>query len=248
VTYRPESDPVRRILRDLKARGCELGLHGSFATSGGDGVFQRQAKRLSEVSGAARIAGVRQHFLRMRPGATQLKMRAAGFHYDSTWGFSDRNGFRLGVADVLPVWDATGDCAAGIEEVPFCWMDRALSKYRAVESPGVWVEDGLARAAECRLVEGLWVGVWHPNMFPSLGFPGATDAFERLMAELAAEHPFFGSLEAMVQWRVARRSAVARGVFPSGEVTASAESAAGYPMYLEDGAGRKLERVPVVSR
>jgi hypothetical protein len=183
----------------------------------------------------------------MRPGETQDKMKAAGFTYDSTWGFSDRNGFRLGVGDVIPAWNAQRESAAGIDQAPFCWMDRALSKYRGVEDPSVWVEEGLARAAECRLVEGLWVGVWHPNMYPGLGFPGATDAFEHMMGDLAAEHPFFGTLSSLVQWRVARRGAQATGIRPDGSVEAVTPGSAAHQVQLEDPAGRKLERVTVAS-
>ena len=37
---------------------------------------------------------------------TLQQIKDAGFLYDSTYGFADRNGFRLGVADVVPLWDA----------------------------------------------------------------------------------------------------------------------------------------------
>src|SRR5204862_1642998 len=118
-----------------------------------------------------------------------------------------------------PAWNAAAG-RQGIAEAPFCWMDRALSKYRGVEDAGTWVQEGLALAAECHAVEGLWVGVWHPNMHPALGFPGATDAFGLLLSDLAAHHPFFGSLASLVRWRTVRRSVMVTGVSPTGEVTA----------------------------
>jgi hypothetical protein len=208
----------------------------------GAGAFERQRERLARIT-ATSPAGVRQHFLRMRPGLTQEKMRVAGFSYDSTWGFSDRNGFRLGVADILPGWNAAVEREQGIEEAPFCWMDRALSKYRGVEDAATWVREGLELAAECRSVEGLWVGVWHPNMHPALGFPGATDAFELLISELAAQHPFFGSLGSLVRWRTVRRSVIASGVKPSGEIDAAAAVPSSFSFQLEDAAGHGRERL-----
>ena len=189
------------------------------------------------------MQGVRQHFLRMRPGATHARMRVAGFGYDSTYGFPDRNGFRLGVADVVPLWDAAGEQVEHLDEAPFCWMDRALSKYQSVEDPGAWVEDGLRLANVCRSVSGLWVGVWHPNVFPALGFPGATAAFEHLVGRIAAERPFFGTLSTMVRWRSARRRVVARGIDPAGHVHATVEGAGGLELALEDARGRRLEPV-----
>jgi hypothetical protein len=242
VTYRPESPAARRIIQELRGRGCEVGLHGSFVTSGESGAFERQRQRLGGIVGSP-PEGVRQHFLRLRPGETHVRMEKSGFRYDSSTGFSDRNGFRSGVADVLPVWDAVSERALALREAPFCWMDRALSKYRAIEDPEVWVDEGLALAKECRSVEGLWVGVWHPNMHPRLGFAGTTEAFDRLMAEIAADHPFMGSLSSIVRWRVARQGVRARAMDAGGAVRATTAEAAGYPLHLEDASGRTLEPV-----
>ena len=76
------------------------------------GVWRQQRRTLARLA-AAPVLGVRQHFLRMRPGANPAHMVAAGFEYDATWGFADRNGFRLGVADLVPAWDARrADAAA----------------------------------------------------------------------------------------------------------------------------------------
>ena len=107
---------------------------------------------------------MRQHYLRMRAATTPRGMASAGFAYDSTYGFADRNGFRLGTADVLPLWDAERQQPVGLDEAPFVWMDRALSKYQHVETPRAWIDDALALAERCRSVEGLWVGIWHPNL------------------------------------------------------------------------------------
>src|SRR2546430_9989656 len=56
---------------------------------------------------------------------------------------------------------------------PFTWMDRALSKYRGIEDPAAWSKDALELATTARAVGGLWVGLWHPNLTPALGFPDA---------------------------------------------------------------------------
>jgi len=130
-------------------------------------------------------------------------MQAAEFRYDTTWGFPDRNGFRLGVADVIPVWDAVAERPIGLDEVPLCWMDRTLSKYAGIEDPGAWVAEGEALAQVCRQVEGLWVGVWHPNLTPALGFPDAPGAFHALLGRLVAQEPFVGAER---NGRMARRT------------------------------------------
>jgi len=239
LTYAPESRAATAILRDLIARGCEIGLHGSFATADRPALFGEQRTRLEQLTGHP-VRGVRQHFLRMQPGATQHGMLASGFHYDATYGFPDRNGFRLGVADVIPAWDASAERPLALEEVPLCWMDRALSKYRGVEEPDAWVADGIRMARECREVEGVWVGVWHPNLTPALGFPGAPAAFGGLVERLVADAPFVGTLSSIVAWRAARRSLGIRRLAPDGRFEVHGAERVATPPALEDTARRPI--------
>src|SRR5207247_8536633 len=98
LTYRPEAPAAAAIVRSLVERGCEVGLHGSFATTDRPDLFRVQRARLERLAGRP-VAGVRQHFLRMQPGATPHAMLAGGFRFDATAGLADRNGFALGAAD-----------------------------------------------------------------------------------------------------------------------------------------------------
>jgi hypothetical protein len=217
LTYRPESPATRAILRAVQDEGHAVGLHGSFATVSDPERFREQRRRLEGLIGHE-IRGVRQHFLRFVPDRTPRAMREGGFSYDSSWGFADRNGFRLGVADVVPLREDEPPQTPSLTEVPFAWMDRALSKYRNVEDPDAWVDDALELAASARAVEGLWVGVWHPNLVGALGFPGAPAAYARLLTGLHDGDPFTGTLDEIVEWRAARsRLRIAR-VAPDGRL------------------------------
>jgi hypothetical protein len=215
LTYRPQGRGATAILQELGQRGCEIGLHGSFATSDDHDLFGEQRRRLAALTGSA-VAGVRQHFLRMQPGKTLQGMAAAGFRYDTTFGFPDRNGFRLGVGDVVRAWDGAAERALEIDEAPVIWMDRALSKYAGVENPEEWIAEGEALAKTCREVEGLWVGVWHPNLTPALGFPDAPAAFASLLDRLLAADPYIAPLGSLVEWRARRRNAVVKGIRADG--------------------------------
>jgi len=197
LTYRPEAAVTRRILSAVRNAQHAIGLHGSRETVLSAERFAEQRDRLQHIAGQA-VSGVRQHFLRFDPARTPPAMTRAGFRYDSTVGFPDRNGFRMGVADVVRFADT-------VDEAPFAWMDRALSKYRDVEDPEAWIEDALVLAQRCRDVEGLWVGVWHPNLTDALGFPGAPAAYARLLDGLLADRPFVGTLDDIVDWRDKRR-------------------------------------------
>ncbi|MEP6692855.1 MAG: hypothetical protein ABJD07_16980 [Gemmatimonadaceae bacterium] len=246
LTYRPDG-AARDIVREVRNGGHEIGLHGSFDTMDVDGTFARQRGCLATL-GALAVGGVRQHFVRMRPGITHRAMREAGFTYDASYVFPDRNGFRLGVADVVAGWDDAAAAPSGIEEVPATWMDRALSKYRGVEDPVAWGDDAIALADACRAVEGCWVGIWHPNLDAALGFPDAPEALARAMTVLIERDPFVASLETIVNWRQARRGVRARAIGADGVVDAYASSSTPFAIALEDGTGRRAEAVRAAVR
>ena len=240
LTYSPESRGTRRILDAIRAGGHEIGLHGSFATSDAPALFGEQRARLAALIGQ-QARGVRQHYLRLRPATTYRAMADAGFTFDSTAGFADRNGFRLGVADVLPMWSDAERSALPLDEVPFTWMDRALSKYRGEEDPAAWVRDALALADRAREVDGLWVGIWHPNLTTALGFPGALHAYESLVAALVNRDPWLPTLSEAVAWRRARRAVRAVGIDASGGAVRLAPGGAHVPrVTLEDADGRPV--------
>lgn len=200
LTYRSESPRVRNLLESLREAGHQIGLHGSFATRTDSELLAEQRSRLEALVNGP-VSAIRQHFLRMRPGATQRAMVEAGFTVDVTFGFPDRSGFRLGTADPVPAWDREHDRPLPITEVPLHWMDRTQSKYAGIEDPAAWVADGLESAAEAEAVGGAWCGLWHPNLSAPLGFPGAEEAFDRLLAELGRRRPWFATVNEAVEWR-----------------------------------------------
>jgi hypothetical protein len=126
-------------------------------------------------------------------------------------------------------------------------MDRALSKYQGTEDPGRWIADALELAERCRETEGLWVGLWHPNLTAPLGFPGAFDAFQELVAAIMSQQPFTGVLSDLVTWRRARRSVRAVRVGERGpELRASHGTR--WPLELEDARGRVVISQPWPAR
>jgi hypothetical protein len=239
-TYRPDSPATSRILSAVAHAGHEIGLHGSFASGESVEQLEMQRRSLDRLAGRP-IVGVRQHFLRMRPGLAQRNMVDAGFEYDATWGFADRNGFRLGVADVVPAWDAAKSEPLQLDLLPLIWMDRALSKYAGVEDAERWVEDATELMEQCRAVEGAWVGLWHPNSIEALGFPGAEPAFVHLLQVLAGDRPYFATARKIVEWRRFRRSVRAARVTADARVMLTAAGGHASVIAVEDEAGEAVQ-------
>lgn len=219
-SYRLKVPTTSRIMSAVIQAGHEIGLYGRLARIEDAERMASQRHRLSRLAQRP-INGARQPFLRLRPGPTQRALAKAGFDYDATWGFADRNGFRLGVADVVPAWDAASETVMPLDLVPLAWIDRVRSEYGGVEDAQRCIEDGLELARVSRAVEGVWVGLWHPNLTEALGFPGAEPAFVHLLRTLAQDRPYFASAKKIVEWRRFRRSVRAR-VFADGRVVLSA--------------------------
>jgi hypothetical protein len=102
----------------VAAAGCEVGLHGIDAwRDGAAGSAEREA--ISRVSGQS-TTGVRMHWLFWDDGAPE-RLEAAGFTYDSTFGYNDTVGFRAGTMQAFkPI------TARHLLEMPLTIMDTAL--------------------------------------------------------------------------------------------------------------------------
>jgi peptidoglycan/xylan/chitin deacetylase (PgdA/CDA1 family) len=248
ITYRLDSPAGRRIIQQLLGAGHEIGLHASFETRDHPDLMARERARVTRAVGKA-PAGVRQHFLRFDPGKTPAGAEKAGFTYDATFGFPDRNGFRLGVADVIPVWQESPAGALSLLEAPLCWMDRTHSKYRGEENPDTWVDDALELADTCREAGGLWTGLWHPNVVPALGFPGALEALARLIQQIVSREPYIAPLGEIVAWRAARRALRGR-LNAAGGVALVSDRNGHWSVTLEDitAGGSSVHPWPPVSR
>jgi peptidoglycan/xylan/chitin deacetylase (PgdA/CDA1 family) len=238
ITYAIESKAARGIVDAVREADGEVALHGSFDSLTEPETFERERRRLAAVGG--RVEGARQHFLRMRPGRTQAAMAGAGLLYDASYGFTDRNGFRLGVADVVPAWNDHEGREDHLELVPLVWMDRVLSKHQRMESPAALAVSAVESAEACRAVEGLWVGLWHPNMTAPLGFPGAAAAYRDIVERLCRTGPYVATLAEIAEWRRARRALRARRVGPDGRVELDQTGHGGHRFVLRDETGRAV--------
>ena len=239
LTYRPSATITKRILAAIEAGAHEIGLHGSFDTMLSADAFDEQRRRLQSMT-SSDVRGVRQHYLRMRPGRTQRCMEQAGFTYDATFGFPDVNGFRLGVADVVSHFDAETGASSAFDRVPLVWMDRTVSKYQRIEKPARWIDDATQLAEVCADVEGLWVGLWHTNVTTPLGYPEGEQAYRSLLRMLRERRPFIAPVAEIVEWRRRRRHARAIAVDERGRPVASRDTATAPPP-LENVSGVALE-------
>ena len=113
-------------LNNVALEAAELAVHGIDAWRDVDAGCA-ELSELTAVTGQS-VVGIRMHWLYFS-AESALRLEAAGFAYDSTWGYNDAVGFRAGTSQVFkPVGAST------LLELPLTIMDSAMF-YRAPDVP-----------------------------------------------------------------------------------------------------------------
>jgi peptidoglycan/xylan/chitin deacetylase (PgdA/CDA1 family) len=80
------------IIHYLDKNGWEVGLHGSFRSFNDLNLLETEKKILENLLGH-QIIGIRQHYLNLNENTWKIQ-QAAGFKYDTSWGFTRDIGFK----------------------------------------------------------------------------------------------------------------------------------------------------------
>jgi hypothetical protein len=189
---------VREIAAEAQAavrRGSELGVHGIDAWR--DAAAGRaELAELTAVTGQ-REAGVRMHWLYF-DGRSPQQLQAAGFTYDSTWGYNETVGYRAGTSQVF-------NMAGAILELTMSIMYSALFSGRRMK---------LTTAAALGLCEpileharkagGTVVINWHERSLAPERLWGR--AYAQLLNTIAGTSAWFATAAQTVEWFQWRRS------------------------------------------
>ncbi len=109
---------IREEVQNAAARGGELAIHGIDAWRDAD-AGRAEKRQLESVTGK-NTAGIRMHWLYFAADSPR-QLEAAGFGYDSTWGYNEAVGYRAGTSQVFrPAGSET------LMELPLSIMDSAL--------------------------------------------------------------------------------------------------------------------------
>lgn len=119
---------IRDIFDLTKSQRGEIGLHGGHeAWCSFEKILQE--KQQLEAACGEKLLGYRNHFLRFDTPTTWQFLAAAGFRYDTTFGFADCAGFRNGLCHpFFPKLATTGEVLP-ILELPLHIMDATFDNY-----------------------------------------------------------------------------------------------------------------------
>ena len=151
--------PYRSMVKEVIARGHQVGFHPGYSTYQNPQRFQEEKDRLAEVLGHEDFGG-RHHYLRFSVPTTWRLWEESALLYDSTMGYADHNGFRCGTCHPFHPFDLERDREIDILERPLIVMDKILSQYHH-HTPEQMIERVLQLARECQRVGGEFVLLWH---------------------------------------------------------------------------------------
>lgn len=149
-------------LRQLRAEGCEIGLHQSYDAWRDSATMLREKQRL-EQSIDGPVSSCRQHWLRFGWLDTWKAQEAAGFSLDTTLGFNDRPGFRNGAAVRFRPWDFETGRSRSIASMPMVLMDSHLYDYASM-NPETRVSEIRHWLEEVCETRGSATVIWHVHV------------------------------------------------------------------------------------
>ena len=195
VYRRPDAELAAAFVR-IRERDCEIGLHGVRNAFVETGELGRQLQQLESRSGA-RLDGLRFHYLMFRHGSTYAAAAEAGLRYDASRGFSDRAGFRDGMA---APWFPFAE-GSDLVELPLHCMDGLFLYAGDTETAAAQVREAyrLARAAG-----GMFSFLLHPGCLDPLEIPGLDPFYRDLLSRARSDGCRGMTGRQLCDWWVAR--------------------------------------------
>lgn len=158
---------IRALIRDIRSRGHEVGLHASYASYLEPAQIKKEADRLREVcteEGARQAAyGGRMHYLQWRQPDTLHAWNDAGMTYDSTLTYADHAGFRCGTCFEYPAFDPVAQEMLKIRIRPLIVMEGSVfgAMYMNLGVTDAARDKMLELKEVCRKVGGCFTLLWH---------------------------------------------------------------------------------------
>jgi hypothetical protein len=198
VVFNRQKCTVAEMICELDRKGEEIGLHPSWHSFDDVSEMRRQKEALEQVLGH-QIISVRQHFLHYDMQVTPRVQSEVGFKYDSTLGFNDNIGFRLGTCYPRKLCDLKENKKLPIMEVPLIVQGWALLSPKKVlrldiDEAFKYIV-GITEAV--KKVGGVLTLLWHPQAISDRTW---WNLYLRTLKYLNNEDAWFASVREIGDW------------------------------------------------
>lgn len=165
--YNVDHPVIRNLIREIHARGHEIGLHPSYLTYKRPELIKREFEKLRTICREEGVHqkewGGRMHYLRWQHPGTLQAWDEAGLNYDSTLSYADRPGFRCGTCFEYPAFDPLKQKVLKLRIRPLIAMEVTVISSLYL---GLGLTDGaqqkfLDLKVACEKVNGVFTVLWH---------------------------------------------------------------------------------------
>lgn len=204
LEHKGQNQRLSRVAKFVEEMGWEVGLHGSYSTFQNQDLLHKEKEQLVSQTGCM-VVGIRQHYLRFDVRKTWRIHECLGFAYDTTLGYSERNGFRAGIA--FPFWpyDLQNEQAYNLIELPMSIMDgnffvdygEKLDAKKAIQRCKKLFE-------VVEQTEGLIVINFHPHYYKTT-HPDWWAVYEHILEHAAESGAWVTTGREVTEWWIERR-------------------------------------------
>jgi peptidoglycan/xylan/chitin deacetylase (PgdA/CDA1 family) len=157
---------IQHLLREIHARGHEIGLHPSYNTYCSSEKIKEQYDILLDVTQKNKIFqekwGGRQHYLRWAAPETWQYWDDAGLDYDSTLSYTDLPGFRTGICYEYSVFNLRTRKQLRLKERPLIVMEQTILHANCLGLKGKEALSALRYFHnQCKKFNGDFTLLWH---------------------------------------------------------------------------------------
>ena len=186
----------------LTQSGREVGLHGSDRDRTSLANLEEDRQSLAQRAGVP-VGGMRYHYLRCLYHETLPLLDEAGFDYDSSMAFAEREGCRCGFSFPFHPYDTQHEKPLRLVELPLLLMDTGLAdpQYRGLDANEAW-QAGIDVLQRVRDSGGAAAILWHNSRFDPSASHGYDKVYWDLLQWTRAEYGFAGPAgEVVRRWR-----------------------------------------------
>lgn len=183
--YNISANYIKHIITQIIESGATVGLHTSYNAGLHPELIEKEKLALEEVCGFA-IRHNRHHYLAWREVEDGWALARAGINWDSTLGYADVAGFRLGVCRPIELFDPIRMEPFGLEEHPLIVMEATLDSpcYMNLEEDEAF-EYCRRLIAQTRKHNGEFVMLWHNDRLARGSNNYHPRLYRRLLDELS---------------------------------------------------------------
>jgi hypothetical protein len=187
-----------RLFKKLKANNWEIGIHLTYKKT-----FEQllKEKERLEKNSNEKILGARHHWLKFENPVFLDIQQKIGLKYDSSLGFAEHEGYRMGFAFPYYPYDIKRDTPFKVLEIPLNLMDISLIYHQHLNPRELWkrIEHLLSTTLA---YEGCLTVLWHETSFTT---PTYTRLYIRLLDWIKNNHGIGLSAKQVFEWWTQKR-------------------------------------------